>query len=225
MSAPRAVLLRLYPRTWRQRYEAEVLDLLESRPIRWRDRLDLARGALDAWLHPAQPSTAPAVAALAGGGAWLGAALVLAGQPVPPDWPGYLVEMVPFALVGTSFLLVAVVGCALRLGDGADRFGRLALAAAVLGQVAWLVALLLLAAGLDYGATTALASTAAGFGTVLVGLALLRAGDWPVAGLVAAAPVCLLAPAGWAWLGYGAAWSAIGAIGLRSRWRPTLGRP
>jgi len=200
------------------------MDLLDARPLGWRGRGDLARGALDAWLHPPEPSTAPAVAALAGGGAWLGAALVLAGQPVPPDWPGYLLDMVPFALAGTAFLLVAIVGCALRLGDGADRFGRLALVMATLGQLGWLAALLLLAAGLDYGPTTALASTAAGIGTIMVGLALLRAGDWPIAGLVVAAPVFLLAPAGPAWPGYGAAWSAIGVIGLGGRWRPTLRR-
>jgi nitrate reductase NapE component len=45
-------LLRLYPRAWRQRYLGEVTALLEERPPTPGDRLDLVRGAVDAWLHP-----------------------------------------------------------------------------------------------------------------------------------------------------------------------------
>lgn len=45
-------LLRLYPRAWRQRYLAEVSAVLEERPPSLGDRLDLLRGAADAWLHP-----------------------------------------------------------------------------------------------------------------------------------------------------------------------------
>ena len=45
-------LLRLYPRAWRERYLAEVAALLDERPPSLRDRLDLLRGAADAWLHP-----------------------------------------------------------------------------------------------------------------------------------------------------------------------------
>jgi hypothetical protein len=45
-------LLRLYPRAWRERYLAEVTALLEERPPSLGDRLDLLRGAADAWLHP-----------------------------------------------------------------------------------------------------------------------------------------------------------------------------
>lgn len=45
-------LLRLYPRTWRQRYEEEMLAMLELCPSSFLDRVDLVFGALDAHLHP-----------------------------------------------------------------------------------------------------------------------------------------------------------------------------
>ena len=45
-------LLRLYPRTWRQRYEEEMLAMLELYPSSFLDRVDLVFGALDAHLHP-----------------------------------------------------------------------------------------------------------------------------------------------------------------------------
>ncbi|MBF8188436.1 hypothetical protein ITP53_22450 [Nonomuraea sp. K274] len=44
-------VLSLYPRAWRQRYGAEVADLIASRPVRPRTVLDLVRGAADAWLR------------------------------------------------------------------------------------------------------------------------------------------------------------------------------
>lgn len=47
-----SILIRLYPRAWRDRYEAEVLDLLAQRRPSIRDGLDLAHGAADAHLHP-----------------------------------------------------------------------------------------------------------------------------------------------------------------------------
>lgn len=45
-------LLRLYPRTWRERYEDEVLAMLEQRSLSFADGINLFFGALDAWLHP-----------------------------------------------------------------------------------------------------------------------------------------------------------------------------
>jgi len=45
-------LVRLYPAAWRERYEAEFLDLLSARPPSARDRVDIVAAALDAWLHP-----------------------------------------------------------------------------------------------------------------------------------------------------------------------------
>lgn len=45
-------VLRLYPRLWRQRYEEEMLAMLEERHCSLFDTVDLFFGALDAHLHP-----------------------------------------------------------------------------------------------------------------------------------------------------------------------------
>jgi hypothetical protein len=75
-------LLRLYPSTWRARYQAEVTDVLEQRGSRLFDAPDLVRGALDAHLHPAaigDGATTPGGASMslrrAGWAALLGGAL------------------------------------------------------------------------------------------------------------------------------------------------------
>lgn len=56
-------LLRLYPKAWRQRYEAEMQALLDQHEVTIGTRLDLLRGALDASLfdrgfamRPTQPA-------------------------------------------------------------------------------------------------------------------------------------------------------------------------
>jgi hypothetical protein len=46
------VLLSLYPRAWRERYEDEFIALLEARPPDVHDKVDILRGAVDARLHP-----------------------------------------------------------------------------------------------------------------------------------------------------------------------------
>ena len=50
-----SALVRLYPRSWRERYEDEFLGLLEVRPPTMRDRVDILRGALDARLDEGSP--------------------------------------------------------------------------------------------------------------------------------------------------------------------------
>ena len=47
-----ALLLRLYPKTWRRRYGEELEGLLAGRPLTLSLTLDVLRGALDARLHP-----------------------------------------------------------------------------------------------------------------------------------------------------------------------------
>ncbi len=76
-------LVRLYPRLWRDRYEAELLALLEDRPPSPLDRIDLVRGALDAHLNPATDAVPmpwtyrlPGLAALATGALWVVAFVV-----------------------------------------------------------------------------------------------------------------------------------------------------
>lgn len=45
-------ILHLYPAAWRDRYAIELRQVLDDRASRWRDLVDLARGAIDARLHP-----------------------------------------------------------------------------------------------------------------------------------------------------------------------------
>ncbi|HVO69775.1 MAG TPA: hypothetical protein VMT24_07005 [Aggregatilineaceae bacterium] len=45
-------LVRAYPQAWRARYEDEFLALMAERPFALADVADIARGALDAHLHP-----------------------------------------------------------------------------------------------------------------------------------------------------------------------------
>ncbi len=218
-----ATLVRLYPRAWRARYEAEFLAVLEAAPPDRRDLVDIARGAVDAHLHPAEPSLVPGLAAVIGGGLWILAAVPIAALPTPPDWPGYLLDSLPAALLAVVCLVVAVAGTWLREdgrgGDVGRRLGRVGVGLAVIGHVAWAVALGATFAGLGYGAPVAVASTVAGLGTVLVGLALVRAGDWPIAGLLVVAPVLLvvppwLVPQAATWIGFGISWIGVGLVEL-----------
>ncbi len=52
MSAMTSALLRLYPRAWRQRYGAEMRDLLAVERVSLRTYADLLAGAIDARLNP-----------------------------------------------------------------------------------------------------------------------------------------------------------------------------
>ncbi len=53
------LLLRAYPRPWRERYGEEFLDLLADRPLHLRDLPDVLGAALDAHLHPGHVAIAP----------------------------------------------------------------------------------------------------------------------------------------------------------------------
>jgi hypothetical protein len=72
-----SALIRLYPRSWRDRYEPEFLGLLEARPPSTRDRLDIVRGALDARLNLGSPrgssrlTRVASIAAIAAGALWI----------------------------------------------------------------------------------------------------------------------------------------------------------
>ena len=43
-------LVRLYPRAWRERYGAEFLETVGSQPLHPQQVIDIAMGAIDAWL-------------------------------------------------------------------------------------------------------------------------------------------------------------------------------
>jgi hypothetical protein len=218
-------LLRLYPPAWRRRYEDEVRLVLDEAPIGGRGRLDLVRGALDAWIHPERPSALPGVLAVLGGLLWAVVALGIVRQPAPPDWPGYLQETLLVAFVAVMLLTGAVVGAWLRSGEGSGRFGVLAIDIAVAGHVAWAIALLLALAGIDYGPTTALAQDLAAVGTILVGLSALREGRGLLGILLVLVGGGLIIPSAWAWLVSGLAWIVLAVLELRERPGPATPRP
>lgn len=214
-------LLRLYPGAWRARYGDEMEALLEERRPDRREHLDLIRGALDAWLHPPTPSPAPMLGALIGGGLWTVVATAVLVQPAPPDWPGYLAEIVPLAAVAAVCLLVAATGCLLRAGEARSRAIALATVLVLAGHVAWIGMLGATILGAAGGPALAAAQALAMVGTIAVGLMLVRAGDEPIGFLLVAAPVAMLVPWTLPWLAFGAAWTAIGIV----MWLDRAARP
>jgi hypothetical protein len=205
-------LLRLYPGWWRRRYGEEILAVMADRPPVRGDRMDLLRGAADAWLHPASPSWVAPIASLSGGGLWTVVAAATVAQPTPPDWPGYLHELVPLALAAASLLLIAILGCALRAGHEHWRSIVLASSVVLAGSVGWIGAQLLTWAAIADPATLAVTQGVAMIGTIAVGIVLLRAGDSWVGSLLVVAGGVMLVPWTGAWLAFGAAWTAIGVV-------------
>ncbi len=212
-------VLRLYPRWWRRRYGDEMRAMLELVAPRRGDRRDLVRGALDAWLHPPEPSHLPALSALLGGGIWTMIAARVASQSVQPDWPGYLIEVVPLALVSAVFLLVAVIGIALRAADAHGRSTGLAIVAAIVAYGAWIVAMAGTVAGAGDPVVLWATQTVAMVATAGVGL-LVRSADVRLGSLVVLAAAAMLLPWHGAWLAFGTCWTAIGLVILvaRSLW-------
>jgi hypothetical protein len=207
---PGAGLIALYPRPWQRRYGDELASVLEAGGLSARDRLDLLRGAVDAHLHPNEPSPLPVVAALTAGALATAHAIALAAQPVPPDWPGYLVDALPLAMLAVALMVPALAGLWLRLGDADGPFGRLGIVLGLAGHAAWLTALAAAALQVEYGPLTAVASTAAMAGTALLGLALVGARSATLGGLLAAAALAGIAPPAIGWPAFAAAWTAIG---------------
>ena len=133
-------LVRLYPRSWRARYEPEFLDLLETRPPSVRDRIDIVRGAIDARLDAGSPcqrnreTRLAAAAAIAAGVLWV-AWLTISIRAVD------VLDPAPVRDLGRWLSLLAGLGLAashLSLGQvslgGVSAFGGGP--AAVLGLVA-----------------------------------------------------------------------------------------
>jgi hypothetical protein len=203
-------LLRLYPGSWRTRYGDEMEALLEARRPGLRERVDLVRGAADAWLHPATRSRVPAAAALIGGGLWTITAAAVNTQPTPSDWPGYIAEVLGFALVAAVFLLIAAVGCFLRANGRGRRPGTIAIWLTVAGHVAWIAALAATASGVLESPVLAAAQTLAMLGAALVGVVLVRVGDLAVGFLILVGSAAMLLPWTLTWLVLGAAWNGVG---------------
>jgi hypothetical protein len=216
-----AGLLRLYPRAWRDRYEAEVLAVLEQAHLGPRARLDLARGALDARLHSA--SRLPAAAALLSGALWTIAGVAVVGQPAPPDWPGYLIDVLPLTVVAVAAGLVAIIGCWARQSDGGGRLGAAGALFALAGHVGWAVGLVAALAQAGSNLLIVACQAVALTGCVLVGLLLVRSEDLPIGAAILLASGAMFF--GWpaAWLGFGLAWTIVGAL-LLARPEPSAPR-
>jgi hypothetical protein len=219
-------LLRLYPARWQRRYATEMDALLADDPPGLRARLDLVRGALDAHLHPWWVPAWPVIAAAIGGVAWTFAGAVALGQPVPPDWPGYLMETLPVFLAAAPLLLLATLGASTRLGPRDPASVRIGRPLATIGWVAWVALLACAVSGSGGGPALAVAATIAAAGTLLVGIALLATGDWPPGAALLAAALVLVVPAPWSAAAFGAAWVAAAVAQLLDpRPRPrTTGR-
>jgi hypothetical protein len=207
--------LRLYPRAWRDRYEPEMLAVLESRPAMRGLYVDLARGALDAHVHPLSPPAPPVLAAFVAGVAWIVAGLVSTLQPLIPDWPGFLLETLPIGVVGALASLRAVTVMGRRSGLDARRSTTPAVLVAIIGHVVWIGALVVASVGGPYGAITGAAGSVGAIGTILVGLARQRADDHPAAEALVLAGGAMLVPSPVAWVIVGAAWVGLAVAAVR----------
>lgn len=205
-----AALLRLYPSAWRERYEPEMLAMLEQLRLGPRGRFDLARGAIDAHLHA--PTPMPAIAALLAGGLWTFAGVGIVAQPTPPDWPGYLVEALPLAILAVASSGLATVGCWAVRSDDSGRPGTLAVLLAIAGHLLWVIALGSALVGFGYGPQTAVAQDLAAVGSLVVGIGLVRAGEGRLGGLLAVGAALMVFSWPIAWLAFGLAWTLVGAL-------------
>ncbi len=182
-------LLRLYPRRWRERYGEEFEELLAQRPPSPRHRLDIARGALDAHLHPEFVDPDRVIdrwwlAPLAGLGLLIIGVLVVAASPERVDAYGSYREA-PLALVpllgAVVLLIVGIARLVLLLPAEAG-------ALRVIGSI-----------GVSAGVLWAIAPWTGILGATFFGAtALVAVGAWRVAvipgRLAAALVVALSAP-------------------------------
>ncbi|HET8784949.1 MAG TPA: hypothetical protein VFM38_04895 [Candidatus Limnocylindrales bacterium] len=212
--------LRLYPRTWRDRYGDEFLAVLGQRPLTGRTRVDLLRGALDAHVHPLTPPTPPVVAAVVAGVAWLVAGLASSLQPLMPDWPGFILETLPIGVIGAVAALRAVVQTGRRSGLDAPPATTVAIGIALAGHVAWILSLASAAVGGPYGAITGATGAIAAVGIILVGVVRSRAHDHPTAEGLLAVGAAMLIPSPVAWVVAGGAWIGLAVAGVRPAMPP-----
>ena len=212
--APRgAWLVRRYPGWWRARYADEVLALLEDRPAGWRDRLDLAHGAIDAHLRgDGGRSPALVAAALVAGAAWTLTGVAGFAQPVPLDWPGYALEMLPLVAVGALAMTIAQLGLARRAWPASTTALEVLLLLVGLTGLAWTTALAVAAVGGPYGAVTAAVQAVAAVAAVALGIVVLRIGATVEGLVIVSTAVALLIPTPAVWLTLGGGWTTVGIV-------------
>jgi hypothetical protein len=210
-------LLELYPALWRERYGAEFVGLLESRPPSFGDRVDIVRGAIDARLDPQVGASDPgratrgpvmtpgAIAAVLGGALWAAMGIGYAAAEVDPAL-GYKNTDWSFALgIGGALITALVAVIHARSIPDRPRGQTIPAALMVVGGFAMALPWPILALGfymtmigtMLFGAV--IASRGGRIGYVLVAAAM--------AGLVfntETAAALLLVPLGAAWILFGA---------------------
>jgi hypothetical protein len=219
-------LLRLYPPAWRERYLDEITALLAERPASSRDRVDLLRGALDAWLHPQvvaatraderQPLVRPVgTAALAtlGGALWIIGGIVQHETRFDPGL-GYKEASagVPLIVAGAFVTALAAIAVAWSGPPGRTSLRRAAgamLAFTLLLAMGW--PLLLMG---FFGYTVSVMA----FGALLGGVARSRAGILLVPAALVVTSFNTETTMALTAVPFGLAWIAVGAAVL---WRPT----
>lgn len=206
--------VRLYPRAWRERYGEELQAVLEADGLGLHTRLDLLRGAIDARLHPTTPSPLPVIAAVSASAFAVAHAFRLATEPVPTDWPGYVEDALPLIIASVLAMIPAVIALWLKLGDADGALGRIGVILAVVGYIAWLVALLAAATRMAYGPLTAAAASIAMAGTAALGVALVGRSRVVLGTLLGAAALAGVAPPALGWPAFAAAWTGVAAVVL-----------
>ena len=216
-------LVRLYPPAWRDRYLAELEDLLADRPPTVRDRVDIVRGALDAWIHPqvASPEPRPdegpsagrriaAGGAIVAGGLWIAAGLSMNAAQVIQGL-GYKDATMGVILVAGGALVSALVGIALALTS--SRRSR----ATTIAALAMLIGAALIFTPWPY---LVVGIFGYAFATVPFGLLLARAEDQAFGGLLPITAIVMLFmntedERALLTIPFGLAWIAIGLLTLR----------
>jgi hypothetical protein len=180
--------VRLYPRAWRVRYDAELEELVAARPLGVGGSIDLLRGALDAHRHPelVDPAIAPTVgdgpvsrqryadlvlarrlgtAALFGALLWVAGWLIAANGPLVHEYDGTSYRdgaaAMPVVLGAMLLLSAGLLGQLIRL-PAAARTARGGAIVAMLAGPFWAFAPWYLPVGF----------------AVILGIAALAVGAW-----------------------------------------------
>ena len=216
-------LVDLYPPAWRDRFRAELEDLLADRPPTVRDRLDILRGAIDAWIHPQVIAGAPrdekgtlgsrvftGAAAVVGGGLWIAGALTINATQMNPSLdykePTAGVVVVVAGMLVTSLAATAVAGSVVV---GSRSLGPTAigmLLGAMLTAMPWPMLIIgfygYILATLAFGAVLALSAGRLVGGVLAVAALILSAFNVQDERALIAIP-------------FGLAWIAVGSIPVR----------
>lgn len=145
-----ALLMRLYPRAWRQQYGAELADLLRARPLTARDCSDIVLSALSQRARAIEPPT------------WVGLGLmfVVIGAIAAniAAAPAYQQSAIPEHIellqkpMSSEFYVLVLFGLGLWTGVAGNRSpGRAAMRASLIASIPIAITgLLMLTGALDY---------------------------------------------------------------------------